>query len=186
MKIILPLFIILVAASCASVKILKEETAPGVDLSSYNSFGFYAVTAAGDTTPRKADQRMGQLRQAIRTELESKGYRYNPNNPDFQVNAFMKVKQDVQTREKNLSTDPPMYVGQQNYTWRASDMVVGYYKTGLLDIHIIDAKQNTLIWENESDGVLADKESQVAERMAERMKKVFKKFPPSRGQQGHP
>jgi hypothetical protein len=63
-------------------------------------------------------------------------------------------------------------------------VVVGYYKTGLLDIHIIDTKQNKLIWENESDGVLADKESQVAERMAERMKKVFEKFPASRSQQG--
>jgi hypothetical protein len=184
MKSLLPLFFLMVATSCASVKILKEETAPGVDLSSYNSFSFYAVTAAGDTTPRKADQRMTQLRQAIRSELESKGYRFNPNNPDFQVNAFMKVKQDVQTREKNLSTDPPMYVGQQNYTWRADEVVVGYYKTGLLDIHIIDTKQNKLIWENESDGVLADKESQVAERMAERMKKVFEKFPASRSQQG--
>lgn len=183
MKIILPLFILLMAASCASVKILKEETAPGVDLSSYSSFSFYAVTSAGDTTPRKADQRMAQLRQAIRTELEQKGYRFNPNNPDFQVNAFMRVKQDVQTREKNLSTDPPMYVGQQNYTWRADEVVVGYYKTGLLDIHIIDAKQNKLIWENESDGVLADKESQVPERMAERMKKVFANYPSARQQQ---
>ena len=99
MKPFLLLFIIVLAASCASVKILKEETAPGVDLSSYNSFSFYAVTAAGDTTPRKADQRMGQLRQAIRKELELKGYRFNPNSPDFQVNAYMRVKQDVQTRE---------------------------------------------------------------------------------------
>lgn len=180
MKPFLLLFIVVLAASCASVKILKEETAPGVDLSSYNSFSFYAVTAAGDTTPRKADQRMGQLRQAIRKELELKGYRFNPNSPDFQVNAFMRVKQDVQTREKNLSTDPPMYVGQQNYSWRADEVVVGYYKTGLLDIHIIDVKQNKLIWENESDGVLADKESQVAEKMAERMKKVFANYPMAR------
>jgi hypothetical protein len=183
MKIIRYLLIVMVAASCASVKILKEETAPGIDLSSYASFSFYAVTSAGDTTPRKADQRMAQLRQSIRTELESKGYRFNLNNPDFQVNAFMKVKQDVQTREKNLITDPPAYVGQRNYSWQADDVVVGYYKTGLLDIHIIDAKENRLVWESESDGVLASKEADVEKRMAERMKKVFAHFPAARQQQ---
>jgi hypothetical protein len=86
----------------------------------------------------------------------------------------------VQTREKNLITDPPNYVGQRNYTWQADEMVVGYYKTGLMDIHIIDAKENRLIWESESDGVLADKESDVEKRMGERMKKIFEKYPKAR------
>jgi hypothetical protein len=166
--------------SCSATKILKEETAPGVDLSAYKSFNFYTVTAAGDTTPRKADQRMNQLRQAIRTELEGKGYAFSIDKPDFLVNVFMRVKQDVQTREKNLITDPPSYAGQRNYSWQAEDVVVGYYKTGLMDIHIIDAKENRLVWESESDGTLADKESQVPQRMAERMKKVFAHFPQAR------
>jgi hypothetical protein len=163
--------------SCSSSRILKEQTAPGVDLSAYKTFAFYTVTAAGDTTPRKADLRMSQLRKAITDELFLKGYTYNANRPDFLVNVFMKVKQDVQTREKNLVTDPPNYMGQRSYSWKADEVVVGYYKTGLLDIHVIDAKENKLVWESESEGILADKENQVEERMAERMKVVFKKFP---------
>lgn len=166
--------------SCSATKILKEETAPGVDLSAYKTFNFYAVTAAGDTTPRKADQRMNQLRQAIRTELEGKGYTFSIEKPDFLVNVFMRVKQDVQTREKYIITDAPSYAGQPNYSWQGDDVVVGYFKTGLMDIHIIDAKENRLVWESESDGTLADKESDVTKRMAERMKKVFAHFPPAR------
>jgi len=172
-------FILLMAGilSCSSSRILKEQTAPGADLSAYKTFAFYTVAAAGDTTPRKADLRMSQLRKAITDELFLKGYTYNANRPDFLVNVFMKVKQDVQTREKNLVTDPPNYMGQRSYSWKADDVVVGYYKTGLMDVHIIDVKDNKLIWESESEGVLADKESQVPERMAERMKLVFKNFP---------
>jgi hypothetical protein len=171
-----------ILSSCASTKILREETAPGVNLAAYKTFNFYAVTAAGDTTPRKSNQRMSQLRQSIRGELERKGYTFAATNPDFLVNAFMKVKQDLQTREKNIITDPPTYTGQRNYSWQADDVAVGYYKTGLLDIHIIDAKENRLVWESESEGVLASRESEVEKRMSERMKKVFEKFPSSRGQ----
>jgi len=169
-------------SSCASTKILREETAPGVNLSAYKTFNFYSVTSAGDTTPRKTDKRMSQLKQSIRRELEGKGYAFTTSNPDFLVNAFMKVKQDVQTREKNIITDPPAYLGQRDYSWQADDVVVGYYKTGLLDIHIIDAKENRLVWESESEGVLASKESEVEKRMEERMKKVFANFPASRRQ----
>jgi Domain of unknown function (DUF4136) len=172
--------------SCTSTKILLEETAPGVILSEYKTFNFYSVTTAGDTTPRKADLRMAQLRQSIRRELEEKGYRFTITDPDFLVNAFMKVKQDLQTREKNLVTDPPTYTGQRNYSWQADEMVVGYYKTGLLDIHIIDAKENRLVWESESEGILASRDEDVEKKMAARMKKVFEKFPPSRGRQGAP
>ena len=170
---------IYILSSCASTKILREETAPGVNLSAYKTFNFYSVTAAGDTTPRKSDLRMAQLRQAIRRELESKGYAFSPGKPDFLVNAFMKVKQDVQTREENVITDPPTLTGQRNYAWQEDDVVVGFYKTGLLDIHIIDAKENRLVWQSESEGVLASKENDVEKRMAERMKKVFGKFPAS-------
>ena len=178
MKSLLPLLMLLLA-SCASTKILKEETAPGVNLSAYKTFNFYSVTAAGDTTPRKADQRMAQLRQAVRKELEGKGYAFSGNNPDFWVNVFMRVKQDVQTREKNPVTDQPVHVGQEQYNWKPEEVVVGYYKTGLMDVHIIDAKENKLVWESESDGLLADKESDVEKRMAERMKKIFEHFPRS-------
>jgi hypothetical protein len=99
------------------------------------------------------------------------------DNPDFLVNLSMNVKQDVQTREKNLMTDAPAYVGQKNYTWKADDVVVGYYKTGTMEVDIVDARDKTLVWQSISEGVLADKESDIEKRMQDRFKKVFENFP---------
>jgi CO dehydrogenase/acetyl-CoA synthase alpha subunit len=171
---------VIFVGSCASVKIIKEETAPGADISAYKTYNYYAFHAAGDTTPRKTDQRMSQIRKAITNELNQKGYAFSANNPDFLVNISMNVKQDVQTREKTPITDPQVHVGQPNYTYKPDDQVVGYYKTGTMEIHIVDAKKNILVWQNISEGVLADKERDIDQRMQERFKKVFEHFPASK------
>jgi hypothetical protein len=175
-------FFILIAfaSSCASVKIIKEETAPGADISAYKSYNYYSFHAAGDTTPRKTDQRISQIRKAISNELNQKGYVFSANNPDFLVNISINVKQDVQTREKTPITDQQTNVGQPNYSNNTNDIVVGYYKTGTMQVDIIDSKKNTLVWQNISDGVLADKEKDIDKRMQERFKKVFEHFPVSK------
>lgn len=171
---------LLLISSCASVKIIKEETAPYANLSAYKTYNFYSFHAAGDTTPRKTDQRMSQIKKAISNELNKKGYVFAANNPDFLVNVSMNVKQDVQTREKNAITESPYNSGQPSYTYKTDDVVVGYYKTGTMDIHIIDAKENKLVWQSISDGVLAAKESDIDKRMQERFKKVFEHYPASK------
>ena len=176
MKNFLVIFSLLLSA-CSTTRIIKEETAPGVDLSAYKTFNYYSFHAAGDTTPRKTNQRLSQIRKAITKELNQKGYTFSANNPDFLVNISMNVKQDVQTRDKKTVTDEQAYVGQKNYTWQAEDVVEGYYKTGTMELHIIDAKEKTLVWQNISEGVLADKESDVEKRMEMRFKKVFNDFP---------
>ena len=170
---------LLLMSSCASVKIIKEETAPNANLSAFKTYNFYSFHAAGDTTPRKTDQRMSQIKKAISNELNQKGYAFSANNPDFLVNVSMNVKQDVQTREKNAITEAPVNSGQPSYTYKTDDVVVGYYKTGTMDIHIIDAKENKLVWQSISDGVLAAKESDIEKRMQERFKLVFEHFPRS-------
>jgi hypothetical protein len=181
MKIAFQFFIILsLCSSCASVKIIKEETAPGVDLSAYKTYNYYSFHAAGDTTPRKTNQRMSQIRKAISNELTQKGYVFSANRPEFLVNVSMNVKQAVQTREKTPITDAPASLGQPNYSYQSDEVVVGYYKTGTMKIDIIDVKDNTLIWQNISEGVLADKEKDIDKRMQERFKKVFEHFPSSR------
>jgi hypothetical protein len=180
MKIAFQFFIILLlCSSCASVKIINEETAPGVDLSSYKTYNFYSFHAAGDTTPRKTNQRMSQIRKAISYELTQKGYVFSANRPEFLVNISMNVKQAVQTREKTPITDAPASLGQPNYSYQSDEVVVGYYKTGTMKIDIVDVKDNTLVWQNISEGVLADKEKDIDKRMQERFKKVFEHFPRS-------
>lgn len=170
---------VILFSNCSSTRIIKEETAPYANLSAYKTYNFYSFHAAGDTTPRKTDQRMSQIKKAISNELNQKGYAFSANNPDFLVNVSMNVKQDVQTREKNSITEPPVNTGQPSYTYKTDDVVVGYYKTGIMDIHIIDAKENKLVWQSISDGVLADKESGIEKRMKERFKLVFEHFPRS-------
>lgn len=170
----------LLFSACSSTRIIKEETAPGVDLSAYKTFNYYSFHAAGDTTPRKTNQRVSQIRKAISKELTQKGYAFSANNPDFLVNISIYVKQDVQTRNKKTVTDEQAYVGQKNYTWQAEDVVEGYFKTGTIELHVVDAREKILVWQNISEGVLADKESDVEKRMEERFKKVFEHFPASK------
>jgi hypothetical protein len=54
-----------------------------------------------------------RLKQAVKTQMERVGYRYDEMNPDLRVNFFLNIEQKQETR-----TTSSMGGGFYGYRWR--------------------------------------------------------------------
>ena len=121
---------------------------------------------------------MDELKQAVAAELRSRGYQPTRNNPDLLVNIGAVVKEKTQTRPTNIR-EAPLYIGQRRYHWQSQDVPVGTYDEGTINLHIIDAQRNDLIWDVAVASVL--KNGTLSQQTAdEAVARAFDKFPGKR------
>lgn len=148
----------LVLAACATGPRISAEADPRVDFAQFRTYGFYsplAVEGEGYQTP--ASQRM---RAAVRSEMEARGYAYAAEDPDLwvNINAFLERRSDV-------SSVPYMDYGYY-YSYRAQRYVavpfwndrvdVHRYTEGTLNVDLVDARRNALVWEGVAVGRVAN------------------------------
>lgn len=167
-------------AGCATGLRISAEADPRADFSQYRTFAFYsplAVESEGYATP--TSQRM---RAAVRTQMESRGYVYSAENPDLWVNlnAYMQQRTDV-------SSSPFVDYGYY-YSYRAHRYLVSpfwhdridvyQYTEGTLNVDIVDAARNTLVWEGVAVGRAtkhkpAERDARIDSAIAE----IFVRYP---------
>jgi hypothetical protein len=163
--------------SCSSSRIIKSEIAEGLDWSAYKTFDFYKLEASGDTLSEKFGQGASLLKTTIANELLQKGYRQAPGSPDLLVNIGICVQEKTQTRETDFRTDAPRYFGQRRYSWKSKEVETGRYRMGTVDIHLVDAQKNTIVWQKVAEGVIPERDKKLDEKVKEGVKKIFSDFP---------
>lgn len=85
-------FIAVALPGCASTPIATAEQAPGADVRTYATFAFFeplAMEREGYGT--MAGER---ARAVLRREMESRGYRLNPENPALRINVIAAARGD--------------------------------------------------------------------------------------------
>lgn len=170
-------FILLLLAACSPVRVLETEAKEGFQLSNYSTFDFYEVEATGEELGNYASE-LDYLKSQIAQELQKRGLQQSTTAPDLKVNIGVAVAEKVQTREKNLTTDPITYIGQRRYTWKAEEVVVRRYQQGTLSLHLVNNAQNELVWQGSAEGVLPDdNKEKLQERINEGVQKLVKEIP---------
>jgi len=153
------LSVILLMAGCASGPSIRVDKDPAADMSAYKTFGFFDQVA----TDRAHYSTIvtSRLKQAARTQLEAKGYRYDEQNPDLRVNFFVNISQ-----KQEIRSTPSMSVGMGYYGYRGGmygawggypyDVETVDYKAGTLSVDLVDAKKNALVWQGLAEGRVSD------------------------------
>lgn len=140
--------VVLVLAACATGPRVTSDVDPSANFGQYRSFAFYsplAIEGQGYATLTS-----GRTKDAARRQMESRGYVYDEKSPDLWVNlnAYMQEKTDV------VSTPEVDYDYYYSYrarryvavpTWRDRTDVYKYTE-GTLNVDLVDAKQNRLVW----------------------------------------
>ncbi|WP_334179215.1 DUF4136 domain-containing protein [Pseudoxanthomonas sp.] len=140
--------VVLVLAACATGPRVTSDVDPSANFGQYRSFAFYsplAIEGQGYATLTS-----GRIKDAARRQMESRGYVYDEKSPDLWVNlnAYMQEKTDV------VSTPEVDYDYYYSYrarryvavpTWRDRTDVYKYTE-GTLNVDLVDAKQNRLVW----------------------------------------
>ena len=168
---------------CSSYRVVRNQGDKATNWTTYRTFAFIDTTRI-DPTPSAAYQAaIEQVERAVGTELTKRGYQQLANNqaasqPDLLVNIGVVVNEKTQTRPTTIY-EAPRYIGQQRYHWQSQDVPVGTYKEGTISLHIVDMKQNALIWDAAVASVLG-KKGATSEQINEAVNKVFTKFPGKR------
>ena len=159
------LLVVVVAASlcaCASGPTIRSNSNPGVDLSSYKTYGF--VSDPGTNRSGYTTTITGFFKEAVTREMNARGYRYVDANPQLLVNFNANSKDQVDVR-----STPSAYVGMGYYGYRAgfygaypmypygNEVTTVHYKVGTANIDIADAAKKQLVWETVAEGKLTDK-----------------------------
>ena len=166
----------LLIVSCSSTKVLNTEAGEGVNLNAYKTFDFYKVEASGDTASQLYAERISLLEDAIAIQMQKHGYLLSKTNPDLLVNIGVVVNQEVQTRQTDFRTDAPRYTGQRRYSWKSEEVEVGTYREGTVTVHLVDRKENKMVWKGAVQDVIPRKESKVQKTIANGIKKLFGSF----------
>ncbi len=169
--------LLLLCACGPTFKIKDTRLTEGTDLQQYHTYDFYQITAKGDTARISFNIRVDVVKNAVSNEMNKRGFKKVSFNPDLLINIGVISKNQVQTKTTTFGQDGPYYMGQRNYQWKTQDLEIGRYKDGTATVHLVDAKQNKLVWQGSVQGIVPDRELQLEAAIKQAIEKLFTKFP---------
>ena len=151
---------VLTACATAPIKV-RTRVDPAADFSTYRSYGF--VPVLGTNYGGKTTALTVYFMQAIRQEMDSRGYRYTEESPDLLVNFNANPRA---TGESTTSISPSYGYSTGYYAYRAElyglpviafeDEETVNYRVGTGNIDIVDARRKMLAWEGIAEGRLTE------------------------------
>ena len=171
---------VLVLAACATGPRITSDVDPSADFARYRTFAFYSPLAI--ESQGYATLTSGRTKDAARRQMEARGYVYDEKSPDLWVNlnAYMQEKTDV------YSTPEVDYDYYYSYRRRAyfavpywrEDAQVYRYTEGTLNVDLVDAKRNALVWTGAAVGrVSRSKSGQEDAKIDAAMADIFNRYP---------
>ena len=168
------LAVVLIVGACSPVTILSTEPAPGFALANYKTFDFLKTESSGEISS-KFNERLELLKTEISKQLTARGLHQGSADADLLINIGVVVEEKIQTRETDFRTDAH-YIGQRNYSWQVETVEVGRYKEGTVTLHLVDRKENAMVWRGVVNGFVSEKDSKVKETISAGVVELFKKI----------
>jgi hypothetical protein len=172
-----------VLVACAPPRpTIRADYDRSVDLSSYRTYGF--MSPLGTDKAGYSTLITSHFKDAIRREMDARGYQYTETNPDLFVNFNVNVQEKVDVRSTPSASMGVGYYGYRGGMYGTYPMYSGTdvdtirYKQGTANVDLVDAAQKRLVWEGIAEGKLQkkameDPQTAISKVIAE----MFAKFP---------
>jgi hypothetical protein len=169
----------LLLGACASTPNTISNTDPSVDFSQYSTYGFFDPLATDD--PRYESLVSNFLKVAVSQQMAQRGIAY-AEDPDLLVNFY------IHTQEKVRSRSVPTMGGYYDYrdpfgydpwpAYPAYETRIDQYTEGTLNIDVVDARSQKLIWEGMVSGRVTESDvSNLEQTIDEAVAAVMSSFP---------
>ncbi|HEX9151821.1 MAG TPA: DUF4136 domain-containing protein [Flavobacterium sp.] len=169
---LLPVVLLLVVASCSSVKVYSDYD-KNVDFSQYKTYAFHR---RGIDRLEISELDKKRILHAIDNELSKKGMTKS-ETPDLLVNILTKEREQVDVTQYNTGWGYGWRYGWNPYLW-GGRTYVSTSTEGTLYIDLIDAKKKELVWEGEGVGYLTENRNEKEKQINEFVAKILEQFPP--------
>lgn len=185
-KVLALLASMLVLTACESGPKIRANSDPAANFASYKSYAFMdklGTDRGGVATPLTS-----YFKEAVRREMDARGYRYVEGGAaDLLVNFSANAQEKVDVRS---TPAPAMYGGYYGYRagvyggWYGggTDVDTVRYKVGTANVDLVDASRKQLVWEGIAEGKLSDKVmSDPRAAVNAVVAEMFKQFPGGAG-----
>jgi Domain of unknown function (DUF4136) len=168
--------LVVTAAACSSLQVTSDwdHTA---DFSKYKTFAIREGTKISDSL---IEQR---IERGIVSQLEAKGLRMDPNNPDLLVYTHVRVSNQTQIDYNTFGYGGYYgWGGWRTGGWGPTTATVREIPVGTLIVDLVDAGKKALVWRGTAtDTISSDPNSRSQEKVDQALAKVFATFPPAPG-----
>ena len=169
--------------ACSPYRIVRNQSDNSAVWSGYRTFAFIDTTRVEPEPGNSYRFAIEQVKRAVAAELSSRGYQQTVNPEvgapaDLLVNIGGVVNDKTQTRQTTIY-EAPRYIGQWRYHWQSQEVPVSTYREGTLNVHIVDAQRNNLLWDAAVSSVLR-KGNVTPDQIQEGVSRLFTKFPGNR------
>ncbi|MBX0332595.1 DUF4136 domain-containing protein [Pontibacter sp. HSC-14F20] len=173
------LLLLLLLSACSPATSVHTEPAPGFALDTYRQFAFMEVESDVEDMGPDYQAHVHFLKQELARQLEQRGLNQAPSadEADLLINLGIVVDRQVQTRETNIITDPPRYMGQRRYTWQSKEVEVGRYSVGTVSVHLVDPVQNEMVWQGTAERIISDKPEKLREQIEKGIARLVGEIP---------
>jgi len=175
--------VVLVTAACAPSVKVRSDVDPGVDMSRYQTYGFFSQLGVEGNSYSNLVGR--HFRDAISSQMDARGYSKS-DTPQLQVNVSIGAEEKVRV---NTYEDPYLYgrpYGPYGGPYMGSPWgyptttrtTVSQYTEANVYIDMVDASEHTLVWQGVATFTLTDKmQEQLRETVYSTVDKVFTQYP---------
>lgn len=171
-KLLFPIFLLLIAASCASIRV-SSDFDKNAQFSGYKTYAF---------TPEALNLNIEELNRkrlitAVENEMSLKGFTKS-DNPDVLID----IKITGEQKQTATATSTGGYGYGYRYGWGGGMTTVSYdtYVEGTLFVEMIDAAKKELVWQGRGVRTL-DPEASAKKREQNinySVKQIFTQYPP--------
>lgn len=138
----------LLAAGCASRPVIRAHAAPGADVATYGTYGFFDKLGTDDSSYSSLLSQY--LKTATSREMEARGYRYAATGADLVLNFHLGEKNKLESRPgPNFGLSFGRGWGwRSGYAWGVgiNDADLRTTTEGTLTIDVVDRAKNELVW----------------------------------------
>ncbi len=184
------LLITLFLSGCSSSPVIYTDYDHTVNFANYQTYAFFEEE---DPKSKYTSLQTKHIRDAVISEMNHNGYRYNSQQPEIRVNikAVSKEKQRIwQSAAPSIGYMGsgyypygygynPWYGFGGGYGYRS---YVDYYKQLTITIDLIDTQLNQTVWEGKSSSYDSRGQNPNNSRpfLTKKVKQIFSHFPPQK------
>ncbi len=172
---ILAVTMLMLLSACSSTSDTYANVDPAVDFSAYKTYGFIDNPSSNSQGYESLETSF--LKVAVAQQMNQRGYHYD-KQPDLLLNFYIHTKEKLHTYSTPVAHG---YYGYRSYnSWGgyAYETQVQQYTEGTLNIDVVDAHTNKLVWEGVLTGRLTDQDVANLEATVDAaVKQVFTNFP---------
>ena len=170
----------LLIAGCASGPKIYTNAHPQLDVRSYKTFSF--ANQLGTDQGHQRSIVSSHLMTATRQQLEARGYAHRAQGGELMVDFNIMTKEKISA---HTSSSPSFgmggyygYRGGFYGTWDTYNTDITQYTEGTLRLDLVDASNDTLVWEGVAVGRLRDEVREDLEARANAIVgEMFAEFP---------